>query len=33
MPDGIILSNLCVEYKTKKNSFPVICHLSLKVKP
>jgi len=31
MIDGIILNNLCVEYKTKKNSFPVICNLSLKV--
>ena len=31
MSDGIILNNLCVEYKTKKNSFPVICNLSLKV--
>lgn len=31
MPDGIILNNLCVEYKTKKNSFPVIRNLSLKI--
>ncbi len=31
MSDGIILNNLCVEYKTKKNSFPVICNLSLKI--
>ena len=31
MNDGIILKNLYVEYKTKKNSFPVICNLSLNV--
>jgi NitT/TauT family transport system ATP-binding protein len=31
MNDGIILNNLYVEYKTKKNSFPVICNLSLQI--
>lgn len=31
MSDGIILDNLCVEYKTKKNSFSVICNLSLQI--
>jgi NitT/TauT family transport system ATP-binding protein len=31
MSDGIILDNLSVEYKTKKNSFHVICNLSLQI--
>lgn len=31
MPDGIILNKLGVEYKTKKNNFPVICNLSLQI--
>lgn len=31
MSDGIILNKLGVEYKTKKNSFPVICNLSMQI--
>lgn len=31
MSDGIILNNLGVEYKTKKNSFTAISNLSLKI--